>query len=64
MLPYYNLAENLFFGFQSLLDPRVDATRYPAALKRLRKYIGEESGYAPVTELARLRTRERFSEPA
>lgn len=63
MLPYYNLAQNLFFGFQGLLDPRVDAQRYPAALVRLKKYIGKEPGYAPITELAKLRTSERFSEP-
>lgn len=62
MLPYYNLAQNLFFGFQGLLDPRVDAQRYPAALVRLKKYIGKEPGYAPITELAKLRTSERFSE--
>ena len=30
MLPYYNLSQNLFFGFRGLLDPRVDPARYPA----------------------------------
>ena len=31
MLPYYNLSQTLFFGFRSLLDPRTDSARYPAA---------------------------------
>ncbi|HSM68577.1 MAG TPA: DUF885 domain-containing protein [Xanthomonadales bacterium] len=63
MLPYYNLSQALFFGFRSLLDPRTDAQRYPAALVRLKKYTGAAEGYTPVTELARQRTTERFAEP-
>ena len=35
MLPYFNLSQNLFFGFRALLDPRTDPERYPAALVRL-----------------------------
>jgi hypothetical protein len=57
MLPYYNPSQNLFFGFRSLLDPRVDPARYPAALERLRKYTGKAEGYTPITELAMARTR-------
>lgn len=60
MLPYYDLPGRLFGGFQSLLDPRVDKTRYPAALVRLRKYTGREPGYEPITKLARDRSTERF----
>jgi len=63
LLPYYNLAQDLFNGFQALLDPRSDAARYPAALQRLKKYIGTEPGYTPITELAKRRTHERFSSP-
>ena len=32
MLPYYNLSQTLYSGFQGLLDLRVDSERYPAAL--------------------------------
>jgi len=63
MLPYYNLSQNLFFGFRGLLDPRTDASRYPAALTRLAKYTGMADGYTPITELAKQRTMERFSTP-
>ncbi len=60
MLPYTNLPEDLFRGFQSLLDPRTPKERYPAALVRLRKYNGTEPGYTPITELAQDRAEERF----
>ncbi len=60
MLPYFDLPQALFQGFQSLLDPRVSKDRYPAALARLRKYTGREPGYTPITELARERAEERF----
>ena len=60
LLPYYNLPQSLFYGFRSLLDPRTDPARYPAALDRLRKYTGREPGYQPLTALARARSEERF----
>lgn len=60
MLPYFDLPQALFQGFQSLLDPRVPKARYAAALVRLRRYAGREPGYTPITELARARTEERF----
>jgi len=63
MLPYYNLPEILFYGFRALLDPRTDASRYPAALTRLAKYTGRAEGFTPITELAKQRTAQRFAEP-
>ncbi|MDX1556674.1 MAG: DUF885 domain-containing protein, partial [Xanthomonadales bacterium] len=63
MLPYYNVPATFFFGFRSLLDPRVPADRYPAALTRLKRYTGQEDGYEPLTVLARARTVERLGEP-
>lgn len=63
MLPYFNLPQTLFFGFRALLDPRTDPARYPAALQRLAKYTGRAEGYAPITELAKARTKERFDQP-
>ncbi|HEY5775580.1 MAG TPA: DUF885 domain-containing protein [Xanthomonadales bacterium] len=62
MLPYYNLSQTLFYGFRALLDPRADASRYPAALIRLSKYTGKAEGFTPITELAKQRTLERFAE--
>ena len=61
MLPYYNLSQTMFFGFRALLDPRAEASRYPAALTRLAKYTGKAEGFTPITELAKQRTRERFA---
>ncbi len=63
LLPYYNLSQSLFFGFRALLDPRADPGRYPAALVRLKKYTGSAEGHQPLTELAKARTTERFTEP-
>jgi hypothetical protein len=63
LLPYWNLSQNLYFGFHGLLDPRTDASRYPAALTRLARYTGMADGYTPVTELAKRRTEERFAVP-
>ena len=60
MLPNFDLGQTLFQSFQTLLDPRTERSRYPAALERLRKYVGREAGYQPITTLAQDRTRERF----
>jgi hypothetical protein len=62
LLPYFNLSQTLYFGFQSLLDPRNDPARFPAALERLRKYTGQAEGTQPITNLARERTIERFDQ--
>jgi len=61
MLPYFNLPERLFGGFQTLLDPRVARERYPAAPERLRRYVGRAPGYVPIATLAKARTAERFA---
>ncbi|MGA9575039.1 MAG: DUF885 domain-containing protein [Lysobacterales bacterium] len=62
LLPYYNLSQTLYYGFRALLDPRTDASRYPAALTRLARYTGRTEGFTPITELAKQRTSERFAE--
>ena len=63
LLPYYNLSQTLYFGFQSLLDPRNDPERYAAALERLARYTGTVPGTTPITQLAVERSSERFSQP-
>jgi uncharacterized protein (DUF885 family) len=62
MLPYFDLPQGLFQGFHSLLDPRVPKSRQKAALVRLKKYIGAERGYEPVTTLVRARIEERLGD--
>ncbi|MET0535889.1 MAG: DUF885 domain-containing protein [Steroidobacter sp.] len=55
MLPFLDLGQLVFQGFQDLLDERVDKARQKAVLTRLRRYAGAEKGYEPVTVLARAR---------
>ncbi len=62
MLPYFDLPRQLYVGFQTLLDPRVAKSRYPAALLRLKHYIGAAPGYQPITVLARARVEERMGD--
>lgn len=61
LIPFYNLHKQLFSSFNALLDPRNDTARYPNALLRLQKYVGNHDGFTPLTELAVARTQERFA---
>ena len=60
LLPFFDLTQSIFRGFQNLLDARVAKERHGAALVRLRRYVGREQGYEPIAELAR----ERYEEVA
>ncbi len=62
MLPYFDLPQAIYGGFQQLLDKRTTPSRYPAALLRLKRYTGAEPGYEPITKLARDRISERLSD--
>ena len=53
LLPYYNTSRIIYNGISSLLEDRIPAERREAALSRLKKYVGSEKGYTPLTELAR-----------
>jgi uncharacterized protein DUF885 len=55
-VPYLDAPQIAFFGVRALLDDQVAAERRPAALVRLRKYVGLEGG-RPLLELAAERTR-------
>jgi uncharacterized protein (DUF885 family) len=63
LLPYFDLPQAIYGGFQQLLDKRTAPARYPAALLRLKRYIGADSGYEPITKLARDRIAERLEDP-
>jgi uncharacterized protein (DUF885 family) len=58
---YYNLPQLVFGSMRSLLDPQVAAERRPAALVRLRKYLGMEGGQASLVQLAEAETRDGLS---
>jgi uncharacterized protein (DUF885 family) len=64
MLPYFDLPQTLYLGFQQLLDKRVAKQRYPAALLRLKRYTGAAAGYEPIATLARARVEERLQDSA
>lgn len=59
MLPFFDLGQAMFQGFQDLLDERVEKSRHKAVLIRLRRYVGAEKGYEPILVLARARYEER-----
>jgi uncharacterized protein DUF885 len=64
LLPYFDLPQTIYVGFQQLLDKRTSKSRYPAALERLKRYTGAEPGYVPVARLARERLEERLGDGA
>jgi hypothetical protein len=49
-VPFLNASGIVYQGLRVLLDDQVDAKRKPAAVVRLRKYAGVESGFTPITE--------------
>jgi hypothetical protein len=58
-LPFFDVGQAVFQGFQNLLDSRVPKERQKAALTRLHRYAGAERGYEPITVLARKRYEEQ-----
>ena len=58
-LPFFDLGQQVFRGFQDLLDARIPKERQKAALARLHRYVGAEKGSEPVTVLARARYEEQ-----
>ena len=58
-LPFLDLGQAVFGGFQNLLDSRIPKSRQKAALARLHRYVGAEKGYEPITVLARARYEEQ-----
>ncbi|HEY3052451.1 MAG TPA: DUF885 domain-containing protein, partial [Thermoanaerobaculia bacterium] len=63
-LPYFNLSLAIFQSMRSLLDDQVAAERRPAALVRMKKYTGLETGFTPITTQAIAYTRARLGNRA
>jgi hypothetical protein len=59
MLPFFDVGQAVFSGFQNLLDARVAKDRQKAALTRLHRYASAERGSEPITTLARRRYEEQ-----
>jgi uncharacterized protein (DUF885 family) len=62
-VPFLNASAAVFQSLRSLLDDQVAAERHPAAVVRLRKYAGLESGYRPLTEVLKERALEQSAKP-
>ena len=60
---FYNASEIVFQGLRVLLDDQVAPARRTAALIRLRRYAGLESGYQPFTELLKQRALAQMALP-
>jgi hypothetical protein len=58
-LPFFDLGQAVFSGFQNLIDSRIPKERQKAALTRLHRYVGAERGYEPIATLARKRYEEQ-----
>ncbi|HEY1873407.1 MAG TPA: DUF885 domain-containing protein [Steroidobacteraceae bacterium] len=62
-VPFLNASAEVFEGLHVLLDDQVAPERRPAALTRLRRYAGLESGYQPFTDVLEQRVREQIAKP-
>jgi uncharacterized protein (DUF885 family) len=62
-LPYMDVPGTVFYGIKSLLDDQIAPGRRPAALTRMKKYVGTMPGYTPVIEQAEQRWREKLNTP-
>jgi Bacterial protein of unknown function (DUF885) len=59
LMPYVDVGRVIFRGQSELLKDDVTAERRAQALVRLKRYVGLEAGYTPVTELAKARFAEK-----
>lgn len=60
---FRNASQEIFQGLRILLDDQVAAERRPAAIERLKKYVGAEKGYTPYAELLKQRTLAQIAKP-
>jgi len=63
LLPYQDPVELIFGGLIALLDDQVAEARRPAALVRLRRYTGLETGWTPVLKQAEDNLRSGLKKP-
>jgi hypothetical protein len=59
-LPSISVVKIVYGGVQSLLDDQVAPDRRAKALVRLKKYVGLEKGYTPLTTLAQQHTQKKL----
>ena len=59
-LPSISVVKVVYGGVQALLDDQVTPDRRAKALARLKKYVGLEKGYTPLTTLAQQHTQQKL----
>ena len=64
MVPYFDLPQALFGGFQKLIHEGVAPDRQAKAAQRLRRYAGRETGYEPIATLARANIAQALQQPS
>ena len=60
---FLDATQAVFVGLRTLLDDQVAAERRPAAVTRLRKYVGVEPGFKPFTDVLKQRVMEQMAKP-
>src|SRR5579859_1165130 len=60
---FRNASQEIFRGLRVLLDDQVAAERRPAAVERLKKYVGDEKGFTSYAELLKERTLAQIAKP-
>lgn len=60
---FLNASETVFSGLHILLDEQTPSERRAAAVIRLRKYAGMETGYKPLAEILKQRVIEQMAKP-
>jgi len=60
---FRNASQEIFQGLRVLLDDQVAADRRPAAVERLKKYVGDEKGFTSYAELLKQRTLAQIAKP-
>jgi len=59
-VPFFNPSSTIFDGMKTLLDEQTPVERRKAAIIRLRKYAGLQSGYQPLTAILKERTMQQM----
>lgn len=62
-VPFVNASMLVFSGLRILLDEQTPAERRPAAVTRIRRYAGLDSGYKPLTDILKERVTEQMAKP-
>jgi len=62
-VPFTNASGQVYEGIRILLDDQTPDARRPAAVVRVRRYAGLDSGYKPLTEILRQRVIEQMAKP-